>query len=174
MTSFKFIIYLLSIANIVTSFTLPTAFAPKTNSHLSILQAKGEGETGGAALAKPKVSIGQKTALVTKQKSATVSKKKAKTSEPVSRRDDDFEDAPMYKVVLIGDEDYDQAHVVEKMCEILEDMDEGNAASVFKQAQQSGKAMCGKYPFEHAELYKEQFLRSDPMIFSDVEEDKNK
>jgi hypothetical protein len=31
--------------------------------------------------------------------------------------------------------------------------------------------MCGKYPFEMAELYKEQLIRSDPMIFSDIEEE---
>jgi ATP-dependent Clp protease adapter protein ClpS len=57
------------------------------------------------------------------------------------------------------------------MCAILEDMDEDAAATVFKQAQQSGKAMCGKYPFERAELFKEQLVRSTPMIFSDLEEE---
>ena len=157
----------------------PTAFVVtrKTSSSsypshgLQSLFAKGDGETGGAALAKPAVKIGQKTALVTQQKSAVVQKQKAKTSEPISRRDEEFQDAPMYKVMLVGDGDYDQAHVVERMCAIFEDMDENKAASVFKQAQQGGKAMCGKYPYEYAELYKEQLLRSDPMIYSDVEEE---
>ena len=109
-----------------------------------VLFAKGDGETGGAALAKPAVKIGQKTAMVTEQKSVVVQKKKAKTSEPISRRDEEFQDAPMYKVMLVGDDDYDQAHVVERMCAIFEDMDENKAAGVFKQAQQGGKAMCGK------------------------------
>jgi len=31
--------------------------------------------------------------------------------------------------------------------------------------------MINKYPFEHAELYVEQLLRSDPMIFCDLEEE---
>jgi hypothetical protein len=31
--------------------------------------------------------------------------------------------------------------------------------------------MAGKYPLEIAELYKEQLIRSDPMIFSDLEEE---
>jgi hypothetical protein len=44
-------------------------------------------------------------------------------------------------------------------------------ATIFQQAQQEGKAMCGKYPMEHAEMYKEQLIRSDPMIFSDIEEE---
>ena len=132
------------------------------------LFAQGDQE-GGAAIAKPKVGV--KTETVTKQKSKSVQRRKAKSSEPVYRRDEDFEDAPLYRVMLIGDEDYEQAHVIERMCEILEDMDESAAASIFKQAQAGGKAMCGKYPLEHAEMYKEQLVRSDPMIFSDVEEE---
>ena len=31
--------------------------------------------------------------------------------------------------------------------------------------------MIAKYPFEHAELYVEQLLRSDPMIFSELQEE---
>ena len=54
---------------------------------------------------------------------------------------------------------------------IMEDLDEDAAATVFQQAMQEGKAMCGKYPFEVAELYKEQLLRSDPMIFADIEDE---
>jgi ATP-dependent Clp protease adapter protein ClpS len=142
-------IYLLSLVivaayriGLTSSFCLPPAFT-RTSSPI-ILLAKGDGETGGAALAKPAVKIGQKTAMVTEQKSVVVQKRKAKTSEPVSRRDEEFQDAPMYKVMLIGDDDYDQAHVVERLCAIIEDMDENKAAGVFKQAQQGGKAMCGK------------------------------
>ena len=124
---------------------------------------------GGAAIAKPKVGV--ETKQVTKQKAKSVEKKRAKSSGPVSRRDEDFEDAPLFKVMLLGDVAYDQAHVVERMCEIMEDMDEAQAASIFKQAQAGGAAMCGKYPLEHAEMYKEQLIRSDPMIYSDVEEE---
>eukprot|EP00551_Chaetoceros_affinis_P006671 CAMPEP_0203671186 /NCGR_PEP_ID=MMETSP0090-20130426/7040_1 /ASSEMBLY_ACC=CAM_ASM_001088 /TAXON_ID=426623 /ORGANISM="Chaetoceros affinis, Strain CCMP159" /LENGTH=173 /DNA_ID=CAMNT_0050536197 /DNA_START=108 /DNA_END=629 /DNA_ORIENTATION=- len=133
------------------------------------LYASDSDKEGGAAIAKPKVGV--KVETVTKQKAKSVSRQKSRTSDPISRREEKFEDAPLFKVLLIGDEDYDQAHVIERMCEILEDMDESQAASVFKSAQQSGKAMCGKYPLEHAEMYKEQLIRSDPMIFSDVEEE---
>lgn len=148
------------------AFTSTPIFA---NRKTFALYAGDSDKEGGAAIAKPKVGV--KVDQVTKQKSKSVSKQKARTSDPISRRDEKFEDAPLFKVMLIGDEDYDQAHVIERMCEILEDMDENNAATVFKSAQQGGKAMCGKYPFEHAEMYKEQLLRSDPMIFSDVEEE---
>merc|ERR1712176_811925 len=99
-------------------------------------------------------------------------KKKAKTGDPITRRKEKFEEAPLFKLMLIGDDDYDEVHVVERLCEIVEDMDEDQADTVFKQANQSGKAMCGKYPFERAELFKERLIRSDPMIYSDIEEDK--
>lgn len=132
------------------------------------LFAEGEKE-GGAAIAKPKI----KTDIATKQKTKekVEVKKKVQAGEPMSRRKEDFMEAPMYKLMLLGDDAYDIGHVVERMCAIVEDMDEGQAANVFQQAQQEGKAMCGKYPMEHAEMYKEQLIRSDPMIFSDLEEE---
>lgn len=163
-TLFVLLIATSGVLSFTTSVT-PHAFNPRG----TVLYAKGDEETGGQAIAAPKVGV--KIETVTKDKVKSAQKQKSKTSDPVKRREEDFEDAPMYKVMLIGDTDYDQAHVVEKMCEILEDMDEGSAAAVYKQAQKGGQAMCGKYPFEHAELYKEQFGRSDPMIFSDVQED---
>lgn len=142
----------------------PLAFRRSTS-----LFAGQSDKEGGAAIAKPKVGV--KVEQVTKQKVRSVEKKKAKSGEPVNRRDDDFEDAPMFKVILVGDESYDQTHVIQRMCEIMEDMDESQAASIFKQAQQGGNAMCGKYPLEHAEMYKEQLVRSDPMIYADVQKE---
>ncbi len=146
------------------AFTTPIAFRPATT-----LYAGDSDKEGGAAIAKPKIKTVTKE--ITKQKERVVERKKAKPSDPINRREDDFQDAPMYKVLLIGDEGYDQAHVIERMCEIMDDMDEDHAASVFKSAQQGGSAMCGKYPLEHAEMYKEQLIRSDPMIYSDVEDE---
>jgi ATP-dependent Clp protease adapter protein ClpS len=159
---------------------------------------------GGAAIAKPAVKIAQK--VETKQREKVKQRQQAKTHDPISRREEDFEEAPMFKLMLLGDESYDPAHVVERMCAVVEDMDEDQAATVFQQANQEGKvsfisariaflrvikqicfsqltiitffaiftflkAMAGKYPLEIAELYKEQLIRSDPMIFSDLEEE---
>lgn len=162
-------------------FQLTSAFAPaifgvrqqhqQQHHHRVILFAdKGESDSGGgAAIAKPEVKTAQKTETKAKEKSQQRSK--ARTHDPISRRDEDFEDAPMYKLMLLGDDGYDPAHVVERMCAVVEDMDEDQAATVLKQANQQGKSMCGKYPMEIAELYKEQLIRSDPMIFSDLEEE---
>lgn len=160
---------LLSLLLVITGHAFAFTNTPIVGRRSFILKASDSDKEGGAAIAKPKVGV--KVETVTKQKVKSVSKQKVRSSDPISRREEKFEDAPLFKVMLIGDEDYDQAHVIERMCDIIEDMDENHAASVFKSAQQSGKAMCGKYPLEHAEMYKEQLVRSDPMIFSDVEEE---
>ena len=151
------------------------AFAPATfygarPRNLVLFAGDREGDSGGgAAIAKPAIKTSQK--VETKQKEKVKQRQKAKTHDPISRRDEEFEEAPMYKLMLLGDDSYDPAHVVERMCAVVEDMDEDQAATVFQQANQEGKAMAGKYPMEIAELYKEQLIRSDPMIFSDLEEE---
>ena len=158
----------------VSILQLANGFAPVVTfpRHTSLFAGQRDNDSGGgAALAKPAVKIAQKTETKAKEKVKSTSK--AKTHDPISRRDEEFEDAPMFKLMLLDDESYDAVHVVERMCAVIEDMDEDQASTVVQQASQEGKAMCGKYPFERAELFKEQLLRSDPMIFSDlVEENK--
>jgi ATP-dependent Clp protease adapter protein ClpS len=98
-------------------------------------------------------------------------KQQTKIDEPVSKRKEEFQDAPMYKLMLLSDDSYDTEHVITRLCFIMDDIDEDQAKTILQQAQMSGKSMCGKYPFEIAELYKEQLIRSDPMIFADLEEE---
>lgn len=150
----------------------PIAYRASTNipSITSLQAGKGESDSGGgAALAKPAIKTSQKVETKAKEKVKETSK--AKTHDPISRRDEEFEEAPMFKLLLIGDDSYDLAHVVERMCAVVDDVDEDQAATVLQQANQEGKAMLGKYPFERAELYKEQLLRSDPLIYCDLEEE---
>jgi ATP-dependent Clp protease adapter protein ClpS len=122
-------------------------------------------------LEQPETQIKTGVKTVTTKKEKMAQKQKAKTDDPVSKRNDDFQDAPMYKVMLLGDDGADPEHVIKRMCNVMDDMDEDQAATVFQQAKAAGKAMCGKYPYERAELFKEQLLRSDPMIFVDLEEE---
>jgi len=143
--------------------------ARRQQQQTTTLCAREGDKEGGAAIAKPK--IGQKTAVEVQTKQKVQIKRKIKPAEPVQRREEEFQDAPMYKLMLIGDDAYDPTHVVERMCAVIDDMDEDQAAEVFKQAEMNGKAMCGKFPYERAELFKEQLQRSDPMIFSEMEEE---
>jgi ATP-dependent Clp protease adapter protein ClpS len=74
-----------------------------------------------------------------KQKQKQKQMQKAKTGGPVSKRKEEFEDAPMYKVMLLEDDSYDSEHVITRMCAVMEDMDEDQAATVFEQAMKTGK-----------------------------------
>jgi ATP-dependent Clp protease adapter protein ClpS len=158
------------IATLLSIMHMANAFAPVNWGirHKAVLfSGEKEGDSGGgAALAKPKIKQDTKTVSKSKQKYKTTNE--AKTHDPISRRDEEFEEAPMFKLMLLSDNSYEAFHVVERMCAIVEDMDEDQASTVFQQASSSGKAMCGMYPFERAELFKEQLIRSDPMIFTDI------
>ena len=123
-------------------------------------------------MAQPETQIKTKTKVETKTRRKVEIRPTSQTDDqPVAKRKEDFQDAPMYKLLLLSDDSYDPEHVITRMCAIMEDMDEDQAATVYHQAMQGGKAMCGIYPFERAELFKEQLLRSDPMIFADMEEE---
>jgi ATP-dependent Clp protease adapter protein ClpS len=124
-------------------------------------------------MASPEVETKTKVKQETKTRQKTYYKETTRTGDPMSRRDEEFEDPPMYSLMLLGDDGYDKEHVVLRMCSILEDIDEDRALEVFQQAQSRGQAMAGIYPFEKAELYKEQLIRSTPMIYADMVEDKN-
>mmetsp|Transcript_29902 Transcript_29902/g.56100 ORF Transcript_29902/g.56100 Transcript_29902/m.56100 type:complete len:178 (-) Transcript_29902:671-1204(-) len=166
-----FAVLLLLAVHFTASFSPVCTFGVRRSNNIGVLFAgqRDSDSGGGAAIAKPAIKTAQK--VETKQKEKVKQRQQAKTHDPISRRDEEFEEAPMFKLMLLGDDSYDPAHVVERMCAVVEDMDEDQAATVLQQANQEGKAMCGKYPFEVAELYKEQLIRSDPMIFSDLEEE---
>jgi ATP-dependent Clp protease adapter protein ClpS len=108
---------------------------------------------------------------VTTKKEKQAQKQETKSSGPASKRKEEFEDAPMFKLMLLRDDGADVEHVLKRLCSVCDGMDEDQASTVFKQAQAAGKAMCGKYPFERAELFKEQLQRSNPMILSSLEKD---
>ena len=158
----------LAIATSATAFTTSPIHQQRTH-QLSPLCSDKQG--GGSAIATPKTK--QVTTTVQKQKQKNEQKKKFKPSDPDLRNEEDFEDAPMFRLFLLGDEEYDQEHVVTRIYEIVEDCSEDSAAELFKAAYQGGEAMIGKYPREIAETYGEQLTRSDPIIYADVRDDQD-
>lgn len=172
MNNMKFLVVL-----VLSVLQVSQAFAPLSQPSTSFgvkssntqLYGFGSESEGGAAIAKPK--IGQKQAVEVNTRQKVEIKEQVRTADPVQREQHDFQEAPMYKLMLIGDDGYDVVHVIERMCAICDDMDEDQASTVVQQANQSGKAMMGIYPFERAELFKEQLQRSDPMIYADMIEE---
>ena len=142
----------------------------RTLSSSEPLYQSGPDKGGGAAIATPKTKT--VTTTVQKQKQKNDQKSKAKPSEPDQLGD--FEDAPMYRLFLLGDESYEQEHVVTRVHEIIENISEDEAARIYKSAYQTGEAFIAKFPKEIAETYAEQLTRSDPIIYADVRDDEDK
>eukprot|EP00578_Thalassiosira_sp_NH16_P025591 CAMPEP_0181100840 /NCGR_PEP_ID=MMETSP1071-20121207/13413_1 /TAXON_ID=35127 /ORGANISM="Thalassiosira sp., Strain NH16" /LENGTH=170 /DNA_ID=CAMNT_0023183607 /DNA_START=51 /DNA_END=566 /DNA_ORIENTATION=- len=160
----------LALTTTATAFTATPPIYQQPRRHLSPLFSDKDKGGGGSAIATPKTK--QVTTTVQKQKQKSKQKKKMKPSDPDLRNEEDFEDAPMFRLYLIGDESYEQEHVVTRIFEVVEDCSEDDAATLFKSAYQSGEAFMGKYPREIAEMYGEQLTRSDPIIYADVRDDK--
>ena len=82
------------------------------------------------------------------------------------------EDCPMWKVLLLGDDEYEEDPVCEVLKAQIPDIENlSQAKVVFEEAQASGKAVLLIAPKEHAEGYVEQLIRADPMVYSEIEEE---
>lgn len=78
------------------------------------------------------------------------------------------DEVPMYKVILLGDEEYEEGHVVtqlQKVCQI----NKNEAARIFAEAQATGSSVVCVVPEEHAEFYVQQLVRND--VFCTLEKD---
>ncbi|KAL7433187.1 hypothetical protein ACHAXH_004455 [Discostella pseudostelligera] len=171
MAPLQIILSIIAFTTAAIAFT-PTPILQRRTFHMSPLHQAGPGKGGGGAVATPGTK--QEVTTVTKQKSEQKQKQKAKPSDPDLNSDQEFEDAPMFRLFLIFDEGYEQEHVVSRIFQVVEDCSEDEAARIFKSAYQQGEAFLGKYPKEIAETYAEALTRSDPIIYADVRDDENK
>eukprot|EP00636_Phaeomonas_parva_P016468 CAMPEP_0118851512 /NCGR_PEP_ID=MMETSP1163-20130328/936_1 /TAXON_ID=124430 /ORGANISM="Phaeomonas parva, Strain CCMP2877" /LENGTH=150 /DNA_ID=CAMNT_0006783867 /DNA_START=103 /DNA_END=555 /DNA_ORIENTATION=- len=117
------------------------------------------------AIAKPKVSIGQKSSIGQPQQ-----KQVQKVNQKQRTQDGDTDEAPMYKVILIDDNTYTKEHVVKNLVRIIS-MEEKTAADVYVATKTDEQAIACITTQETAEHYVEQLGRCSPMIFANMEEE---
>lgn len=55
-------------------------------------------------------------------------------------------DTPMWKVILLGDEEYSEGHVVETLTRVIDDMEVVKAEKCFREAQLYGTAIATVVP----------------------------
>ncbi len=84
------------------------------------------------------------------------------------RRKTQADEVPMYKVILLGDDEYDEAHVVTQL-EKTVGLQRGDARKCFHEAQNTGSSVVCVVCEEHAEFYAQQLRRQD--IFVAIEKD---
>jgi ATP-dependent Clp protease adapter protein ClpS len=85
------------------------------------------------------------------------------------------EEPPMYKVVMLNDEDYEEDPVCSVLVAVIpEIVNDRQAAEKYNECIRYGKAVLIVQPKELAEAYVEQLTRADPLmiVYSEIEEEK--
>ena len=87
------------------------------------------------------------------------------------------EDVPMWKLILLGDGDYQQDPVVSVLTQVCKETvpNERAAVAIYEECMKTGRSLVGLHPKEIAEMYVEQLARADPemIVYSEIEEDKS-
>lgn len=119
-------------------------------------------------IGRPKTSIKKSVGVTNESQTApeTDTGKGAAKAKP--RRKTQADEIPMYKVILLGDEEYVEAHVVTQLQKIVQ-IDKKEASRIFHEAQQSGSSIVCVVCEEHAEFYAQQLKRQE--IFVTIEKD---
>ena len=125
--------------------------------------------TVALAPAQPKIKIAAKPT----PGGGSPQKQQTKTVQvaPPERKTEDAE-VPMWKVVLLGDEEYDEAYVVQTIKQVVVQVTREKCESCFQEAQQHGASEIVVVPQEHAEHFVQQFHRCDPVVYTTCEPEK--
>jgi ATP-dependent Clp protease adaptor protein ClpS len=108
-------------------------------------------------------SVGNVTATPEKEPEAGKGSAKARP-----KRKTQADEIPMYKVILLSDDEYEEGHVVTQLQKICQ-LSKNEASRVFIEAQSTGSSVVCVVPEEHAEFYAQQLKRAD--IYVTIEKD---
>jgi len=84
------------------------------------------------------------------------------------------EDVPMWKVILLSDEEYEQDPVCSVLVSVIPGIEnDRQAGERYQEAMSTGRSLLVVQPKEQAEFYVEQLARCDPemIVFSQIEEE---
>jgi ATP-dependent Clp protease adaptor protein ClpS len=118
-------------------------------------------------IGRPKTSIQKSVGNVTNapEREPEAGKGSAKARP---KRKTQSDEVPMYKVILLGDGEYEEGHVTTQLQKICQ-LDKGKAVKVFAEAQSTGSSVICVVPEEHAEFYAQQLKRAE--IFVTIEKE---
>jgi ATP-dependent Clp protease adapter protein ClpS len=122
----------------------------------------------GIARPKPRPGIAKPKP---KPKPREAPQRQKKAVKRTQRADPIFEEPPPYRLVLLGDEEYEEEHVIVSMRAIVPDLkgDARRASEIFKLAQNNGREQIVIVPQDMAEQYAEQLTRCVPIIYAVAE-----
>lgn len=119
-------------------------------------------------IGRPKTSIKKDVGRVTAQPSEPQADAERGSAKARPRRKTQADEVPMYKVILLGDEEYVEAHVVTQLQKTVQ-LEKKDATRIFWEAQGSGSSIICVVCEEHAEFYAQQLKRQE--IFVVIEKD---
>mmetsp|Transcript_16240 Transcript_16240/g.32930 ORF Transcript_16240/g.32930 Transcript_16240/m.32930 type:complete len:171 (-) Transcript_16240:1444-1956(-) len=122
----------------------------------------------GVKVGRPKISIQKDAKKLHEPSKPQNTEVDAGAKKAIPLRKTQTDEVPMYKVILMGDEDYDENHVVTQLIKIVQ-LDKKEAQRIYIEAQQLGESLVCVVTQEHAEFYAQQLKRQE--IFIRVEED---
>mmetsp|Transcript_22632 Transcript_22632/g.35405 ORF Transcript_22632/g.35405 Transcript_22632/m.35405 type:complete len:169 (+) Transcript_22632:18-524(+) len=163
------LVLLLLALPLVASFNLPSLTGLNPASAVSGVSRVCYGpsmQLASPQIAKPKVDVGQQLGTTSPQ--AEGPKTATPKIQPKKKTQDD--ETPMYKVILLGDNDYEQSHVVTQITKIIPSVQKEEAIRIFVEAQMTGSSVIIVCTEEHAEHYVQQLKRQQ--IYAKMEEDK--
>eukprot|EP00183_Erythrolobus_madagascarensis_P000753 CAMPEP_0185848200 /NCGR_PEP_ID=MMETSP1354-20130828/3174_1 /TAXON_ID=708628 /ORGANISM="Erythrolobus madagascarensis, Strain CCMP3276" /LENGTH=195 /DNA_ID=CAMNT_0028548571 /DNA_START=237 /DNA_END=824 /DNA_ORIENTATION=- len=122
----------------------------------------------GIKVGRPKTSISKDTKKLnepakTPEPEAVKGKSRAKP-----RGLTESEDIPLFKVILLGDEEYDEVHVITQLVKIVQ-LEKNEANRVFGVAQATGAEVIVVVNEEQAEFYVQQLRRQE--VYATMEPD---
>ncbi|GJQ14300.1 hypothetical protein GpartN1_g6091.t1 [Galdieria partita] len=118
-----------------------------------------------ARIAKPKTTIQKDTKKLVsppKQEELTETGSGAARAKPKRKTQQEF--VPMFKVILLGDEEYDQVAVVQALLKVIPKMEQAEARRIFHEAQSTGESIICIVEKEHAEFYAQQLKREEVYV----------
>lgn len=130
-------------------------------------RARVEMQQAAPKIGRPKTQIKKNvgTSSVVKEPEPEAGKGAAKARP---RRKTQSDEVPMFKVILLGDEEYEEGHVVTQLQKTA-GLEKQKAQSCFKEAQATGTSIVCVVCEEHAEFYAQQLRRQE--IYVAVEKD---
>lgn len=119
-------------------------------------------------IGRPKTSIKKDVGRAVQQSQEPQADAERGSAKARPRRKTQADEIPMYKVILLGDEEYVEAHVVTQLQKTVQ-IDKSEATRIFQEAQKTGSSIVCVVCEEHAEFYAQQLRRQE--IFVVVEKD---
>lgn len=119
-------------------------------------------------IGRPKTSIKKDVGRVTAEPQQAEPDAERGSAKARPRRKTQADEVPMFKVILLGDEEYVEAHVVTQLQKTVQ-INKEEASRIFQEAQATGSSIVCVVCEEHAEFYAQQLKRQD--IFVVVEKD---